>query len=343
MSKRTRPTSRDIARLAEVSQATVSRALRNSSLVKPETRARVASIARRLKYTADRTASGLRSRRSQTLALLLFEEDQEEAQINPFFLAMLGHIAREVARRGLDLLVSFQQLSEDWHADYLTNNRADGIILLGYGDYLASMPRLTELAAEETSFVIFGPPFAGMAGRYVGCDNEAGGAQATRHLLELGRRRIAFVGGATDHWPEFQARYRGHVQALRDAGIEAEPALQVGAVSGEEAGFQAARALLDSGQSFDALFAASDAIACGAIRALYERGRSVPGDVAVVGFDDIPAAAHFHPPLTTVRQDTRRSAQMLVENLMRRINGDPVEPELIMPQLVVRASTAGTR
>ena len=116
--KSARPTSRDIARLAEVSQATVSRALRNSPLVRPETRERIESIARQLSYRTDRRAAGLRTRRSNTLALLLFEESSEDGQINPFFLSMLGHITRATARRGLDLLVSFQQLSDDWHTEY---------------------------------------------------------------------------------------------------------------------------------------------------------------------------------------------------------------------------------
>ena len=118
--KNIRATSRDIARLAEVSQATVSRALRNSPLVRADTRARIASIAQQLSYRTDRSAAGLRTRRSQTLALLLFEESPDDAQINPFFLSMLGHITRATALRGLDLLVSFQQLSDDWHTDYET-------------------------------------------------------------------------------------------------------------------------------------------------------------------------------------------------------------------------------
>ena len=128
-----RPTSHDIARLADVSQATVSRALRNSPLVRPETRARIETIARQLSYCADRRASSLRTRHSDTIAVLLFEESPEDAQINPFFLSMLGHLTRAAARRSLDLLVSFQQLSADWHFDYELSHRADGIILLGYG------------------------------------------------------------------------------------------------------------------------------------------------------------------------------------------------------------------
>ena len=336
--KEARPTSRDIARLAAVSQATVSRALRDSPLVKPETRARIKSIADELHYRPDRSAAGLRTGRSHTLALLLFEESPDDAEINPFFLSMLGHITRAAARRTHDLLVSFQQLSDDWHTDYQLSNRAEGIILLGYGDYLTSRPRLQRLADSGAQFVIWGPVVAGMPGRYVCSDNAAGAEQAVRHLLQLGRRRIAYAGSATDHWPEFQLRHQGYVRAQREAGVEPDPRLLAEAQSSEAEGHAAALRLLDSGAPFDAVFAASDRIAIGVIAALRDRGRSVPGDVSVVGFDDIAAAAHFNPPLTTVQQDTQRAGEMLVDNLLRLIAGEPVESALIEPRLVVRAS-----
>jgi DNA-binding LacI/PurR family transcriptional regulator len=337
--KQVRPTSRDIARLAEVSQATVSRALRNSPLVKPETRERIASIAQQLHYRADHSAAGLRSRRSQTLALLLFEEsDDDDAQINPFFLSMLGHITRATARRGLDLLVSFQQLSDDPYTDYQLSNRADGLVLLGYGDYLVSTPRLRRLVDSGANFVIWGPVVEGVPGRYVCSDNAGGAELAVRHLLRLGRRRVTYVGSSTDHWPEFQQRCIGYERALRQSGLEPDLSLQVEAQSSEQEGYAAACRLLDSGVEFDAVFAASDLIAIGVIGALRDRGLSVPKDVAVVGFDDIPAAAHFNPPLTTVQQDTRRAAEMLVENLTRIIAGESVGSALIEPQLIVRAS-----
>jgi DNA-binding LacI/PurR family transcriptional regulator len=339
--KSVRPTSRDIARLAEVSQATVSRALRNSPLVRPETRERIETVARELSYRTDRRAAGLRTRRSSTLALLLFEEASEDAQINPFFLSMLGHITRATARRGLDLLVSFQQLSDDWHTDYQLSNRADGLILLGYGDYLTSMPRLQKLADAGANFVIWGPDVDGTPGRYVRTDNTSGAQQATRHLLRLGRRRIAYLGSTSDHWPEFQARYRGYERALHEVGIEPEQRLLVEAQSSEHAGHDAAQGLLESGVEFDAIFAASDLIAMGAIGALRDRGRAVPDDVAVIGFDDIAAAAHFIPPLTTVQQDTHRAADMLVDNLMKMTAREPVESALIEPKLVVRGSCGG--
>ena len=143
-----KPTSFDIAYQAGVSQSTVSRALRNSPLVKEETRRRVQEIARKLNYQVDQHAAGLRSQRSKTLALLLFEDPtSDESQINPFFLSMLGSITRAAAQRDYDVLLSFQQLNQDWHTRYELSNRADGIILLGYGDYMQYREKLTALTS----------------------------------------------------------------------------------------------------------------------------------------------------------------------------------------------------
>ena len=332
-------TSLEIAQLAHVSQATVSRALRDSPLVRPETRARIQEIARELHYRTDRSAAGLRTRRSRTLALLLFEESPDEAQINPFFLSMIGHIARAAARRSFDLLMSFQQLSDDWHTDYELSNRADGMILLGYGDYRKYAGRLQHLADTESHFVIWGPVVEGRPGHYVCCDNARGARLATEHLLAQGRKRIAFVGSATAGSPEFQLRHRGFVEVLQDARLGPLPQLHAEAQSLEADGYRAGQKLLDAKVPFDAVFAASDLIAMGVVHALQDRGISVPQDVAVVGFDDIASAADFNPPLTTVRQDTRLAASLLVENLIRMIEGEAIESSLIAPELVVRASS----
>jgi DNA-binding LacI/PurR family transcriptional regulator len=332
-------TSLEIAQLANVSQATVSRALRDSPLVRPETRARIQEIARELHYRTDRAAARLRTRRSATLALLLFEEAPDEAQINPFFLSMMGHIARAAARRNFDLLMSLQQLSDDWHTDYELSNRADGMILLGYGDYTSYAGRLRRLAETESHFVIWGPIVEDLPGHYLCCDNVLGARLATQHLVERGRRHIAFAGGASAGCPEFQLRHRGFVEVLAETGLGPDPRLHAEAQSIEAEGYRAGLELLDAGVPFDAVFAASDLIAMGVIHALQDRGRAVPQDVAVVGFDDLASAADFNPPLTTVRQDTRQAGELLVENLIRLIEGEPVESTLIAPQLVVRASS----
>jgi DNA-binding LacI/PurR family transcriptional regulator len=338
----TKPTSFDIAYLAGVSQPTVSRALRGSKSVSLATRQRIEAIAQELHYSVDKNASSLRSQRSNTIALLFFEDPTPDgANINPFFLAMLGAITRASANRGLDLLISFQKMEDDWHVRYQDSHRADGLILLGYGDYTVYEQRLSQLVASDTLFVRWGSVRDDNIGATVGSDNFGAGQQAGEHLLSLGRRRIAFLGHADEHYPEFAERYRGLCSALDQAGHRADPALQADALSSEEDGRKAAQALLDSGADFDAVFAASDLIAIGAIQALNAAGKRVPQDIAVMGFDNIPAASLTTPPLTTLVQDLKTGGELLVESLIAQIEDRPVPAGTIPATLVVRRSTVG--
>jgi DNA-binding LacI/PurR family transcriptional regulator len=338
------PTSRDIAHEAGVSQSTVSRALRNSPLVRPETRQKIVDIAAQFNYRVDRHAAGLRTRQSRTIALLLFEDPtSDDSQINPFFLSMLGNITRAAASHDYDVLVSFQQLSDHWHASYEASHRADGIILLGYGDYVSYGEKLRSLADAGAHFIIWGPMVDDLPGHSLGCDNIGGARRAIRHLVDLGRRQIAFLGGASEHCPEFEHRYRGYCQALESADLRADPGLQADADNQENSGHAAVAALLAAGKQFDGIFAASDLIAIGAMRGLLEAGRRVPRDVSVVGFDDIPAAAYVNPGLTTVHQDTVRAGELLVANVIKLIAGERVESSLLPPKLVVRQSCGASR
>ena len=340
--KKTKATSMDIAHRAGVSQATVSRVLRGSPLVNADTRKRVEEAVRELNYKVDRHASSLRTQRSGTLALLLFEDPTpDDSHINPFFLSMLGSITRACARHGHDLLVSFQQLSDDWHADYEDSMKADGLILLGYGDYLAYESKLAHLVAQGTHFVRWGAVLPGQPGISIGCDNAEGGALAGRHLVGLGRKKIAFLGDASTHFPEFFARYCGCDAALREAGLRMNPALQVDAASTEQAGYEAARMLIARELPFDAVFAASDLIDIVAMHDLKEAGLRVPEDVAVVGFDGTPMSRFSNPPLTTVVQDTSRAGELLVDTLLHLVRDEPAESITIAPTLEVRQSSAG--
>ena len=336
-----RPTSFDIAYRAGVSQPTVSRALRGDRAVSLATRDRIREIARELNYTVDKNASSLRSQRSNTIALLFFEDPTpDESMINPFFLAMLGSITRACADRSLDLLISFQRMADDWHVQYQDSHRADGLILLGYGDYTIYRERLDQLQSQGTHFARWGSVTSDASGVTVGTDNLAAGRLAGRHLVERGRTRVAFLGHADEHYPEFAGRYAGLCEALRDAGIEPDAGLQFDAITTEAAGYAAARALLASGQVFDAIFAASDLIAIGAMRALAEADRKVPADVAVIGFDDIPAASLTTPPLTTVMQDIRGAGEALVETLLAELDGRDLPPRELPGRLVIRGSSA---
>ena len=335
-------TSFDIAHRAGVSQATVSRALRNSPLVNPETRERVQRIAREMNYRVDRSAAGLRSQQSHTIAILFFEDPtSDDSQINPFFLTLLGHITRYATKKEYDVLVSFQQLSDDWLNEYVVSNRADGIILLGYGDYGRISDKLQRLHDEGLHFTIWGATVPELEGHAIGCDNIGGGEMATRHLLDLGRRRIAYVGSASDDAPEFKLRYQGHCNVLDEAGIAIDPDLLAPADNLEDSAIEATQALLDRGTEFDSIFAASDLIAFGVMKCLKNNGIEIPDQVSVVGFDDLPAATYFSPTLTTVRQDTRLAAEALMGNLLRMIRGEAVTSPRIPISMVVRGSCGG--
>lgn len=337
---RGKATSLDIAHLAGVSQPTVSRALRGSPMVNEETRRRILSIAEQLNYKVDKNASNLRTQHSGTLALLFFEDPTpDDSAINPFFLSMLGSITRACALRRYDLLISFQQLSQDWQADYEDSKKADGLILLGYGDYLESQLRLQQLEQQGTHFVRWGAALPGQPGVSIGCDNYQGGHDISVHLLQQDRRRIAFLGHASSHYPEFQERYRGYAQALAAAGERPDPQLQVDAITSEQSGYEAAQALLQRGSAFDALFAASDLIAIGAMKALHEAGLRVPADVAVVGFDDIPLASFVNPGLSTVQQDTKQAGTLLVDSLLQLVDGQAVPSMTIPVKLALRGSS----
>ena len=255
----TKPTSFDIAYLAGVSQPTVSRALRGSKSVSPATRQRIEDIARELNYTVDKNASSLRSQRSNTIALLFFEEPTpDESMINPFFLAMLGVITRQCANRGLDLLISFQKMEDDWHVRYQDSHRADGLILLGYGDFTMYEQRLAHLVEQGTHFVRWGAVHCDTVGATVGSDNIGAGQLAGAHLLAMGRRQIASVGEADEHYPELAERYRGLCDALIKAGAACNPHLQIDAYTTEEEGYFATRKLIGRGVAFDAIFAPSN-------------------------------------------------------------------------------------
>lgn len=335
-------TSFDIAHRAGVSQATVSRALRDSPLVNPKTREKVKRIARELNYQVDHAAAGLRSQSSNTLAILLFEDPTtDDSQINPFFLSMLGNITRAAARRNYDVLVSFQQLSNDWHIKYQASNRADGLILLGYGDYRGFADKVDKLIRADACFVVWGATGPELRDRTIGCDNVTGAFDATRHLIGLGRKNIAFFGGTSDNCPELKQRYEGYCKALTSAGMQIDPDLQFDTDFQETSGAAATAKLLASERPFDAIFAASDLLAIGAIKRLRTAGVRVPIDVSVVGFDDIPAASYFNPSLTTVQQNTIAASEQLVKQVIRMIDGKKPKPKQLNPVLVVRGSCGG--
>lgn len=172
----------------------------------------------------------------------------------------------------------------------------------------------------------------------VGCDNFHGGYQLTEHVIMNGRRKFAFIGEASSHAPEFFDRYLGHCKAQEKHNLPVDKSLQYDAISTEESGYQAAITLIESDAEFDALMGASDLIAIGAMRALQDKGYKIPEDVAVIGFDDIPMASFTFPPLTTAKQNTKLAGELLVDSLIKLINGEEVKTTLMPTSLIVRKS-----
>ena len=331
-----KPTSFDIAHLAGVSQSTVSRALNDSPLVNIATRQKVQEIARELNYQVDKNASNLRRQRSSTIALLLFEDPtSDDSLVNPFFLAMLGSITKACAAKGYDLLVSFQNLDNNWQAEYEDSHKADGLILLGYGDYRSYAGKLSQLHQHNPHVMRWGAPVEQWPGISIGCDNFSGGQSVTRHLLSHDYRSFAFIGDIGDKAPEFQSRYDGFLSALDKHHTHH----QYDAISSEEAGIEAAKHLLETTSALpDAIVCAADIIAVGVLQQLKEAGIRVPEDVAVVGFDNIQLAAFTTPGLTTVQQNTAQAGEKLVENMLLAIDGHPTDDHLLPTNLVVRQS-----
>ena len=331
-------TSFDIAHMAGVSQSTVSRALSDSPLVNKETRDRIKQIAADLNYKVDKNASNLRKQQSKTLALLLFEDPtNDDSLINPFFISMLASITKATAEAGYDLLFSFQNLNDDWHAVYEDSNKADGMILLGYGSYTEYEHKLSQLEEQGTRFIRWGAPDENHPGVTIGSDNYQGGFLVGQHLLSLGRSEFAFVGQADVSAPELMARFEGCCAALKDAGVDTSKVDQEDAISTELSGFEATQKLLKR-YIPNAIFCATDLIAMGAIRAAREHGLKVPEDISVIGYDNIQISEFASPPLTTVHQNTLLAGELLVHNLLKMINSQPVEDMLMHPELVLRQS-----
>ncbi|CAN7742947.1 LacI family DNA-binding transcriptional regulator [Duganella sp. Dugasp56] len=326
----------DIARLAGVSTSTVSRALAGSKLVSEETRVRIMELARSLKYTINIGAQNLRMKQNRTVGVVIpYDSATRQHLSDPFFLSMLGSLADALTELGFDMLVSRVDAEElDAAAAPFDTGRVIGIVLIGQWRH---HEQLNQLAARHVPIVVWGAQLPQQLYCTVGGDNLTGGELAAAHLIAQGRRHIAFFGDI--NLPEVGQRYAGQCRALERAGIAVDPALQVSVSFLPEGGKQAVQELLRRGVPFDAVFAGSDLMAMTSINTLRQHGLDVPGQVAVVGYDDIELASYFHPPLTTVRQPIREAGRALVAQLLELVDGRPA-PSLQLPtQLIVRASS----
>lgn len=327
----------DVARLAGVSVATVSRALNGSSLINAETTKRVQELARSLNYSINVSAKNLRIGENKTVAIVIpFDRATRQAISDPFFLSMLGSLADALTELGYDMLLS---RVDSEHLDNLAQlydtGRARGIVVIGqWGHH----DQLNALAARGVPLVVWGANLPRQLYCSVGSDNVAGGQKATEHLLSQGYRRIVFLGNI--ELPEVSLRYQGYIKAHKLRNIAVQPELQVDISFTTQQAKEGVERLLSQALVFDAIFASSDLIAMTAISALQARGLRVPQDVAVVGYDDIEASGHFHPPLSTIRQSIDAAGQHLVALLQKIIASEPAESVLMPTSLVVRSSSS---
>jgi len=317
----------DVARAADVSKITVSRALRDDPSVRPETRGKVAEVAKRLGYRFNLPARNFRLNRSRTVSVVVeMPALPTGALADPYPLELLRGISQELTGAGYSLLLA--TLND---LDAPTLQAAEGGILLGQG---ADDSALRMIADSPTPWVVWGVDRPGYDHPTVGTDNAQGGAIAAQRFASIGRRRPVILGDT--HHAELAARAGGFIAATRAAG---------GAVVDQRAcdftfaaGVEAMRTLIGDGVEFDAVFACSDLIAMGAIFALYECGRRTPRDVSVIGYDDTQAGATYVPPLTSVHQDWRRGGALLARKVIDLIEGREARSEMLPARLTIRGS-----
>ena len=326
----------DIARIAGVSKSTVSRALNNSPLIGQETSDRIRAIAKTHHFAAHQGARCLSLQRSHTIALIIpLAEQYDHFITDPFFVELLRGITVAIAEQGYDLLIGqpCKHAPEDVQR-YLNSKRADGLILIGCQGYIQS---ITDLFGQQAPVIVWG---ADEHVRYcsVDCDNVTGGRLAVQHLLHIGRQRVAFLGG-TRNEPEVALRYQGYADRLQEASRSIDAALVTYGDYTSRSGYEHMQKLLAQSPKLDGVFVCSDLMAIGAMEALRECGRRVPEDVSVVGFDDVPLAAHCSPPLTTIRQNLPKAGEALVRNLTQYLQDRIITRTILPVELVVRKSS----
>jgi LacI family transcriptional regulator len=323
----------DVAREAGISYATVSRVLNNKDNVKSATRERVLTAMTRLGYVVDQRARSLAGGRSQVIGLLVHDVGT----------AYIGEIIRgidaELASVQYDLLLYTthrRKTKESAYVITLTRGMADGLILVLPRDPGAYLEILHQ---HRFPHVLIDHRGGDEEAPAVAAANRQGAYKATEYLIELGHRRIGFVTGATDQICS-QDRLAGYKTALTDHGITFDPGLVFEGNFFQPLGYTGASALIELPHPPTAIFASNDVSAFGVMEAIRERGLRIPDDVSVMGFDDIPQAAHVHPPLTTVRQPLEEMGRAATRMLLEYIQ-DPLRPpeRVELPtELVLRQS-----
>ncbi|HEY7124196.1 MAG TPA: LacI family DNA-binding transcriptional regulator [Ktedonobacterales bacterium] len=343
-----RTTLAEVAQAAGVNKSTASRALRNDPAIGVETQQRIQRLAAQLNYVPNASARRLNNAQTDTLAIASRALNQSTVGADPFLVELLAGITDEAARHHFDVLLSRAEEGEhelNVYKRILGGHHADGFILT---DLRPNDPRLDYLSAKRYPHVLFGRSAEDLrdARRYpspwVEVDTRAGARIGTEHLISLGHKRIAFIGGGDTFFYE-RDRRAGYLDALSRSNLPADPALCLPSGLSQEDGYQLTQQLLRQANPPTAIFAISDVLAVGAMRAAREAGKTIGLGFAVMGFDGIGLGAYLTPPLTTLRQPINDVGRLLVQLLIAVIRGQPPAEKhlLLQPELVVRASTRG--
>ncbi|MGW2448164.1 LacI family DNA-binding transcriptional regulator [Streptomyces sp. NPDC001675] len=339
-----RPTLEEVAARAGVGRGTVSRVINGSPRVSEATRAAVEAAVAELGYVPNTAARALAANRTDAIALVV-PEPETRFFSEPYFSDMLRGVGAELSDSEMQLLLIFAGSDRERQrlAQYLAAHRVDGVLLVSVH---ADDPLPDMLSQLEIPAVISGPRSAAETLTSVDSDNYGGARSAVEHLMSRGRRRIAHITGRLDVYGA-QRRVDGYRDALRDAGLPVDEGLIEPGDFTDEGGRRAMTTLLGRHPDLDAVFAGSDVMAAGARQVLREAGRSIPGDVALVGYDDSAVARHMDPPLTSVRQPIEEMGRAMIDLLLSEIAGrrptpvrDPQPRHTVLPtELVERASS----
>ncbi len=333
-------TIQEIARLAGVSKATVSRVLNNRGGVSPETRRKVEEVIRLHSYTPNLVARGLSLKKTGSIGLIV-AHTAERLSSHLFFIEFLRGISAVLDKRGFRLILAPAESEDRYETSCRTmaeGGVVDGVVVLGVR---RNDKRLRYFLRAGIPVVTVGRPIGFPKVDYVDADNTGGARVATEYLLRLGHGEVLFINGPRDHTASL-AREKGYRQAFKAMGRELDEDLIVYGDFSFESGYETVRGFLARGKSLSAVFAASDLAAMGAITAFKEAGIRVGHEVSVIGFDDIPYAHFFDPPLTTVRQPIYEMGKEAGRILLLRLEGEagPGRLHKTFPtQLIVREST----
>jgi DNA-binding LacI/PurR family transcriptional regulator len=319
-------TMEDLATIAGVSTITISRALRDSPLVNLKTREKIRQIAEKEGYRLNVSARNLRLRSSNSVAVVVeMTPAQDRPMSGPYPLELLGGITQELTSAGYSAVLTSKQLIQT-----APLQATDGIILLGQGSHGEAMKQIQDFGLP---LVVWGALDKNSSCIVVGSNNREGGASVAQRFLEQGRKRLVFLGDINH--AEVEERYRGFLDEL--GAVAADVILLEPSAFTFEAGYESINRLLQTqGKIFDAIFAASDLLALGAIRALTDSNIAIPQAVSVVGYDDTPSAASYIPALTSVHQYLHDGGVLLAKKMLKLIRDEQVESEMLPTKLVVR-------